>query len=57
MSDLELLLLGVALGAIPSSELARLVVAALGKRLGVKPKDIREYNAATDDGEAATEDE
>ena len=50
MSDLELLLLGVALGAIPSSELARLVVAALGKRLGVAPEEIRQYNDATDDG-------
>jgi len=49
MTDLELLLLGVGLGAIPSSELARLVVAALGKRLGVEPKEIRQYNAATDD--------
>jgi hypothetical protein len=25
-------------------------VAALAKRLGVKPKEIRQYNAATDDG-------
>jgi len=49
MSDLDLLLLGVALGAIPSSELARLVVAALGKRLGVAPEEIRQYNAATDE--------
>ena len=50
MSEIDLLLLGVALGAIPSSELARLVVAAVGKRLGVEPKEIRQYNAATDDG-------
>ena len=49
MTDLEFLLLGVALGAIPSSELARLVVAALGKRLGVAPEEIRQYNAATND--------
>ena len=49
MTEIELLLLGVALGAIPSSELARLVVAALGKRLGVAPEEIRQYNAATDD--------
>jgi len=55
MSDLDLLLLGVALGAIPSSELARLVVAALGKRLGVAPEEIRQYNAATDDGGDADE--
>jgi len=49
MSDLELLLLGVGLGAIPASDLARLAVAALGKRLGVKPAEIQKYNAATDD--------
>ena len=49
MTDLELLLLGVPLGAIPSSDLARLTVAALAKRLGVKPGEIRKYNAATDD--------
>jgi len=49
MTEIELLLLGVALGAIPSSELARLVVAAVGKRLGVAPEEIRQYNAATDE--------
>jgi len=51
MTDLELLLLGVGLGAVPTSDLARLTVAALGKRLGVKPAEIRKYNAATDDDE------
>jgi hypothetical protein len=49
MNEIELILLGVSLGAIPSSELARLVVAALGKRLGVAPEEIRQYNAATDE--------
>lgn len=53
MTDLELLLLGVALGAIPSSDLGRLMVAALAKRLGVSPKDIRRINAATDDSSDA----
>jgi hypothetical protein len=48
MTELELLLLGVALGAIPSAELSRIVVAYLGKRLGVAPKEIRQYNDATD---------
>jgi len=51
MNEIELLLLGVALGAIPSSELARLVVAALGKQLGVKPGEIQKYNDATDTDE------
>jgi len=49
MTDLELLLLGVGLGAIPTSDLARLTVAALAKRLGVSPKEIRRFNSATDD--------
>ena len=49
MTDLELLLLGVALGAIPTSDLARLAVAAIGKQVGVKPREIRKYNAATGD--------
>jgi len=48
MTDIELILLGVALGAVPTSNLARLVVAALGKRLGVAPREIENYNAATD---------
>jgi len=50
MSELELLLLGVALGAIPTSDLARLAVAGVAKWIGVKPGEIRKYNAATDDG-------
>ena len=49
MTDLELLLLGVALGAIPTSDLARLTVALLAKRAGLKPADIRKYNAATNE--------
>jgi hypothetical protein len=49
MTDIELLLLGVALGAIPTSDLARLAVAFLAKRAGLKPADIRKYNAATED--------
>lgn len=49
MTDLELLLLGVALGAIPTSDLARLTVAVLAKRFGVSPKEIKRFNEATDD--------
>lgn len=51
MSPIELLLIGVALGAIPSSDLARIAVAVLAKRAGLKPQDIRKYNAATSDDE------
>lgn len=48
-TPLRLLLLGIALGAIPSSELGRLLVAVLAKKSGVDPSDIRKYNAATED--------
>jgi len=52
MTDIHLLLLGVALGAIPSGELARILTAAVGKAAGVEPGEIRQYNEATDgDGE------
>lgn len=44
-----ILILGVALGAIPSSELGKLMVAWLAKKLGVKPSDIRQYEQATED--------
>jgi hypothetical protein len=47
MTDIQLLLLGVALGAIPSSDLARLVVAVLAKKFGVSPKEIKRFNQAT----------
>jgi len=43
------LLLGVALGAIPSSQLAQLLLAWLGKRLGLSPKDIQKFDSATED--------
>lgn len=57
MTDLQLLLLGVALGAIPTSDLARLAVAGIAKRMGVKPDEIRKYNAATDDANDGDTDE
>jgi|APHM01.1.fsa_nt_gi hypothetical protein len=44
----EDLLIGVALGAIPSSELARLVVALLAKKFGLKPSEIRKFNSIGD---------
>ncbi|MUV50963.1 MULTISPECIES: hypothetical protein [Haloarcula] len=54
MNDIQLLLLGVALGAIPSSELGRIAVATLAKRLGLEPREIRRFNAATDDSAGGT---
>jgi len=49
MTTLEWLLLGVALGAIPSSELARLAVAMIAKRAGLEPSEISKINQATDE--------
>ena len=40
----ETLLIGFALGSIPSAELARLLVALIAKKFGLKPGEIRRYN-------------
>lgn len=48
MNTIEILLIGYALGVIPGSRAARIMVAALGKKLGVAPKQIEEYEQATD---------
>lgn len=53
MNDVHLLLLGVALGAAPSAELGRVLLAALAKRVGVKPGEITRYAEASD-GDAQT---
>jgi hypothetical protein len=50
MNDIHLLLLGFALGTIPSADLARLFVAALGGWLGVKPREVRQYSDAASEG-------
>lgn len=50
MTDIKFILLAYALGAIPTSELGRLALAALSKRLGLKPREIEQYNDAADDG-------
>jgi hypothetical protein len=48
MTDWQLLLLGVALGAVPSARLGRIFAAALAKRLGLKPREIAQYDEAAD---------
>jgi hypothetical protein len=50
MTDLEILLLGYGLGVIPASKTSQLLVAYLGKRLGVKPRQIEQYDNATTGG-------
>jgi len=41
----------IAVAVIPVSDLGKLFVAFLAKRLGVKPGDITAYSQATDNGE------
>lgn len=48
MTEWQLLLLGVALGAIPTARLGRVATAALAKRLGLKPREIAQYDDAAD---------
>jgi len=43
VNDLQTLLLGVALGAIPSAELGSLLLAYLSKRLGVAPSELANF--------------
>jgi hypothetical protein len=55
MSPEEWLLLGFALASVPAVDAGRLAVAALGKRLGVSPGEVRRYSDAAegdDDGDA-----
>lgn len=47
MQELEILLIGFALGSIPTAELAKLMLAFLGKRLGISPEQITQYQSAT----------
>ena len=42
------LFVGVALGAVPVDKLARVLVAFLAKRLVVSPKEVEEFNDASD---------
>lgn len=54
MNDLHTLLLGVALGAIPTAELGALMLAWASKRLGVSPSEIARFgdpSSQTDDGQ------
>jgi hypothetical protein len=48
MTELEVLILGYGLGVVPASKTAQIVVAALGKRLGVRPQEIEAYGDATE---------
>lgn len=49
MNNLEWLLIGVFLGAVPSAEVGRVALVAAAKKVGVRPKEIERYNAATED--------
>ncbi len=49
MNQLEMLLIGFALGSVPTAELAKLMLVFIGKRLGVKPQEITSYQDATNE--------
>ena len=48
MNDLQLILIGVALGAIPTAELGALMLAYLSKRMGVTASDLRRFGDPDD---------
>jgi len=48
MTDWQLILFGVALGATPSARLGRIGAAWIAKRAGLKPDEIEQYSDATD---------
>jgi hypothetical protein len=50
LSAIHWLLIGFALGAVPAAELSRVLVAFLGTRLGVNPRDIERYNDPDNSG-------
>lgn len=55
MDQPELLLAAYALGAVPATRLARIATAYAAKKAGLKPREIEQYNDATDgdtDGDA-----
>ena len=52
MNSIEWLLLGYVLGVLPGVRAARVATAAVGKLVGVKPRQVEEYDeATTEDGE------
>jgi hypothetical protein len=48
MTDWQLILFGVALGATPSAQLGRIGAAIIAKRAGLKPQEIAAYDEAAD---------
>lgn len=55
MNDVELILLGVALGTVPSASVAQLMVAYIAKKMGVSPNELRSYTNAADTSDEDTE--
>jgi len=52
--DMETLLIGAALGAIPSARLGRLGTAIIAKKAGLRPAELEKYDDATDGESNAT---
>ena len=57
MNDVQLILTGFALGAVPTTETGRIMLAAVAKKAGVKPRQVAQYQQAaegtTDGGDQA----
>lgn len=53
MNDIQILLIGIAIGSVRIQDLNNIVIAAIAKRAGVKPSEVRQYDAATDGDEDA----
>jgi hypothetical protein len=55
MNEVKLILTGYALGAVPTTETGRMLLAAIGKRAGLKPREIERYQSATDGTDSTDE--
>lgn len=56
MNDIQILLIGIAIGSVRIQDLNNIVIAAIAKRAGVKPSEVRQYDAATDGDDAEDSD-
>jgi len=43
---IEILLIGYAIGVVPKRDISRLFIAFIGKKVGVKPRQIRRFDNA-----------
>ena len=51
LDPVHLLLVGYALGAVPSAEIGSVIIAGLAKRFGVSPKEVKAYDESVSGSE------